>query len=217
MGKSMSRKDFVLALLVVTVWGSSFTVIRIGLNDVPPLLLAAMRFALAALPAVFFVRRPQIRLRFLLAYGATVGIGQFGCMFYAMHIGLPAGLASVVLQSQAFFTLLLAALLLNERIVPRQLAGLVMAALGLVLIGSATGLAGTRIIQAILRNDQSVLPVSSMLHDWHGISDVSMSVPTVLGRGGVVKELELPVSERELAQLRTSADHIRSMVRSLGF
>lgn len=81
----------------------------------------------------------------------------------------------------------------------------------------AIGLAGTRIMQAILRNDQSVLPVSSMLHDWHGISDVCMSVPTVLGRNGVVKELELPVSDNELAQLRASADHIRSMVRSLGF
>lgn len=81
----------------------------------------------------------------------------------------------------------------------------------------AIGLAGTRIIQAILRNDHSILPVSSMLHDWRGISDVCMSVPTVLGRGGVVKELELPVSDRELGQLRASADHIRSMVRSLGF
>lgn len=81
----------------------------------------------------------------------------------------------------------------------------------------AIGLAGTRIMQAILRNDQSVLPVSSMLHDWHGISDVCMSVPTVLGRNGVVKELELPVSDKELDQLRASADHIRAMVRTLGF
>lgn len=142
----MNRRDLALALLVVTVWGSSFTVIRIGLDSMPPMLLAALRFSLAAIPAVFFIRRPAIQLNYLLAYGATVGIGQFGCMFYAMHLGLPAGLASVVLQSQAFFTLLLAALMLQEKVSGAQLAGLAMAATGLILIGSATGLAGTRAI-----------------------------------------------------------------------
>lgn len=81
----------------------------------------------------------------------------------------------------------------------------------------AIGLAGTRILQAIVRNDHSVLPISSMLHDWHGIGDVCMSVPTVLGHSGVVKELELPLSDHEREQLRISADHIRDMVRSLGF
>jgi O-acetylserine/cysteine efflux transporter len=148
----MNRRDLALALLVVTVWGSSFTVIRIGLDNMPPMLLAALRFSLAAIPAVFFIRRPAITLKYLLAYGATVGIGQFGCMFYAMHLGLPAGLASVVLQSQAFFTLLLAALMLQEKVSGPQLAGLAMAATGLILIGSATGIAGTRAI-----------PVSAML------------------------------------------------------
>jgi len=117
----MNRRDLALALLVVTVWGSSFTVIRIGLDSMPPMLLAALRFSLAAIPAVFFIRRPAIQLNYLLAYGATVGIGQFGCMFYAMHLGLPAGLASVVLQSQAFFTLLLAALMLQEKVSGAQL------------------------------------------------------------------------------------------------
>jgi O-acetylserine/cysteine efflux transporter len=142
----MKGKDLLLALLVVTVWGSSFTVIRLGLDDMPPLLLAALRFGLAAVPAVFFIRRPVIPLKYLLAYGATVGVGQFGCMFYAMHLGLPAGLASVVLQSQAFFTLLLAAFMLHEKVLPAQLAGLALAALGLLLIGAATGEAGTKAI-----------------------------------------------------------------------
>ncbi len=142
----MKHKDLLLALLVVTVWGASFTVIRIGLDELPPMLLAALRFALAAVPAVFLVRAPAVPLRYLLSYGATLGIGQFGCMFYAMHIGLPAGLASVVLQSQAFFTLLLAALMLQERVNLSQLVGLSLAAAGLILIGSATGLGGTRMI-----------------------------------------------------------------------
>lgn len=81
----------------------------------------------------------------------------------------------------------------------------------------AIGLAGTRAIQAILDGDHSVLPVSSVLHEWHGISAVCMSVPQILDRRGVTRALELPVSDEELAKLRASADSIRSVVKSLGF
>ncbi len=178
----MNRRDLALALLVVTVWGSSFTVIRIGLDSVPPMLLAALRFALAAIPAVFFIRRPTIQLKYLLAYGATVGIGQFGCMFYAMHLGLPAGLASVVLQSQAFFTLLLAAVMLQEKVSGAQLTGLIMAAAGLILIGSATGLSGTRAI-----------PLSAMLLAVTGAAfwGVSNIVIRKAVNAGVKRELRL--------------------------
>jgi len=100
----MNIKDLTLALLVVTIWGANFTVIKLGLDGIPPMLLAALRFMLASLPAIFFVRRPEIHIRYLLSYGFTVGVGQFGCLFYAMHIGMPAGAASVILQAQAFFT-----------------------------------------------------------------------------------------------------------------
>ena len=81
----------------------------------------------------------------------------------------------------------------------------------------AIGLAGTRIIQAILRDENAVLSVSSLLDDWHGISDVCMSVPHILGAGGVRQALRLPVSDDELDKLRASADSIRSVVRRLGF
>ncbi|MDY0036604.1 MAG: EamA family transporter [Zoogloea oleivorans] len=131
----MRYKDLALALLVVTIWGANFTVIKLGLDGVPPMLLAALRYLLAALPAVFFIRRPAVELRYWVAYGTTVGIGQFGCLFYAMHIGMPAGLASVVLQSQALFTLLFAAALLQEAISRAQLTGLTTAAVGHYLIG----------------------------------------------------------------------------------
>ena len=137
----MTRKDYILALLVATVWGANFTVIRLGLNGVPPMLLAALRFLLVAFPAVFFLPRPAMSIWYWTVYGATVGIGQFGCLFYAMHIGMPAGVASVVLQSQAFFTLLLAAILLHEPVTARQLVGLVIAALGLGLVGYSSELA----------------------------------------------------------------------------
>ncbi len=81
----------------------------------------------------------------------------------------------------------------------------------------AIGLAGTRIIQAILRNEHSILPVSSMLHDWHGISGVCMSVPQIVGRAGVVKALELPVTPQELVGLQASAERIRQVASQLGF
>jgi O-acetylserine/cysteine efflux transporter len=136
----MTRKDYVLALLVAMVWGANFTVIQLGLNGVPPMLLAALRFLLVAFPAVFFVPRPKVNARYWISYGATVGVGQFGSLFYAMHIGMPAGVASVVLQSQAFFTLILAAVWLKERIARSQLVGLAIATLGLGLVGRSSGL-----------------------------------------------------------------------------
>jgi O-acetylserine/cysteine efflux transporter len=130
----MTRKDFLLALLVVTTWGINFTVIRIGLNGVPPMLLAALRFILAAFPALLFIPRPRVGVKYWFMYGGTVGFGQFACLFYAMHIGMPAGLASVVLQAQAFFTLLFAVALLREKISTPQLLGITLAALGLFFI-----------------------------------------------------------------------------------
>jgi O-acetylserine/cysteine efflux transporter len=131
----MTPKDLLLALLVIVVWGLNFVVIKVGLHDMPPMLLGALRFLLAAFPAIFFVRRPQVPLRWMLAYGLTISLGQFAFLFYAMHVGMPAGLASLVLQSQAFFTLFFAALFLGERLRGSNLFGLLVAACGLALIG----------------------------------------------------------------------------------
>ncbi|MDP3979176.1 MAG: EamA family transporter [Pseudomonas sp.] len=131
----MSPKDLLLALVVIIVWGLNFVVIKIGLHDMPPMLLGALRFMLAAFPAVLLVKRPQIPLRWLLLYGLTISLGQFAFLFYAMSVGMPAGLASLVLQSQAFFTLLFAALFLGERLRLANLLGLLVAAAGLLLIG----------------------------------------------------------------------------------
>lgn len=139
----MQRRDLTLALLVVTVWGANFTVIKLGLGGIPPMLLAALRYTFAAIPAILFIKRPAVPWRYIIAYGMTVGTGQFACLFYAMHIGMPASVASVVLQSQAFFTLLFAAILLKESIKGNQLAGLVIAGLGLYLIGGNIGSQGT--------------------------------------------------------------------------
>lgn len=131
----MSPRDLLLAVLVIVVWGLNFVVIKVGLHGMPPMLLGALRFLLAAFPAILFVRRPQVPLRWMLAYGLTISLGQFAFLFYAMHVGMPAGLASLVLQSQAFFTLFFAALFLGERLRGSNLFGLLVAAAGLALIG----------------------------------------------------------------------------------
>ncbi|MGE5629935.1 MAG: EamA family transporter [Caulobacteraceae bacterium] len=138
----MNKRDFTLALLVVIVWGANFTVIKLGLSGVPSMLLVALRYTLTALPAIAFVKPPAIEWRYTVAYGFTIGVGQFACLFYAMEIGMPAGVASVVLQSQAFFTLIFAALLIKEALKGRQATGLAVALLGLYFIGGNAGTGG---------------------------------------------------------------------------
>lgn len=139
----MSAKDLLLALVVVMVWGVNFVVIKVGLHDVPPMLLGALRFILAAVPAIFFVRRPRLPWRWLLVYGATISFGQFAFLFSAMYVGMPAGLASLVLQAQVFFTPMFAYFFLHERLQPSNIAGLLVAASGLVVIGTQGGQAMT--------------------------------------------------------------------------
>ncbi|HXA47940.1 MAG TPA: EamA family transporter, partial [Burkholderiaceae bacterium] len=136
---ALRPRHLALVLSVILVWGVNFAVIKIGLVGVPPLLLAGLRFVLAAFPALLFLRPPKVPLRLYLAYGLTISVGQFALLFTAIHVGMPSGLASLVLQSQSFFTLMLTAVWLKEKWHANQLAGLVLAAGGLTLIGSAHG------------------------------------------------------------------------------
>jgi O-acetylserine/cysteine efflux transporter len=132
----MQAKDRLLALAIIVVWGVNFVVIKVGLAGVPPMLLGTLRFALVAFPAVFFIPRPRIPLRMLLAYGRFISLGQFAFLFYAMAVGMPAGLASLVLQSQVFFTVAIAGMWLGEPVRWHNVAGMAIAAGGLALIGS---------------------------------------------------------------------------------
>ena len=132
----MRLTDWGWALLVVLIWGVNFVVIHMGLVGVPPLLLGALRFLLVALPAVFLVPRPRIPFRWLLAYGLTISFGQFALLFSAMQVGMPAGVASLVLQAQMIFTLLFGALLLGECWQRHQPAALGLATLGLLVLAS---------------------------------------------------------------------------------
>ncbi|MGD3108483.1 EamA family transporter [Streptomyces sp. YGL11-2] len=124
-----------LAVAVAAVWGTNFVVIDVGLRDFPPLLFSALRFLLAALPAVFFVGPPGVPWRWVVTVGITLGIMKFGMLFLGMHEGLPPGPASLVLQGQTVFTVLFAAVLLKERARRVQIAGTAIATVGIVLAG----------------------------------------------------------------------------------
>lgn len=134
----MTRKDGLLALLVVVVWGLNFVVIKVGLHNMPPLMLAGLRFLLVAFPALFFVARPKIPFRLLLGYGLTISFGQFAFLFCAINFGMPAGLASLVLQAQAFFTIILGALVFGERLQGKQLVGIALAVVGVLVLAEAS-------------------------------------------------------------------------------
>jgi O-acetylserine/cysteine efflux transporter len=137
----MKPVHLALALLVAALWGLTFVVISIGLRDFPPLLMASLRFVIAALPA-FFLPRPPLSWPRLTAIGIALFGGHFGLLFTAMAVGMPAGLASVTLQSQAFFSILIAALVLGERPSHRQMTGSLTALTGLVVIGATAGTDG---------------------------------------------------------------------------
>jgi drug/metabolite transporter (DMT)-like permease len=130
----VTTRDRLLAGFVAVLWGGNFLAIHVGLQHFPPLFLAALRFVVLAVPTVLLVPRPQVPLRWLLAYGVGFGVVQFVFLFIAMDIGMPTGLASLVLQASAPFTVLLGVLLLRERISARQGAGILIALLGLAAI-----------------------------------------------------------------------------------
>lgn len=131
-----------LAVLTAAVWGVNFVVIEIGLDHFPPLLFCALRFAAAAFPAIFFVGRPQVGLRWILAVGLVLGVAKFGTLFIGMEQGMPAGLSSLVLQVQAVFTALIAALVLGERPGPVRALGMLVALGGIAVAAVDEGASG---------------------------------------------------------------------------
>ena len=136
----MRLRDTVLAVLVALIWGTNFIAIKTGLESVPPLLFLAIRFVVVCVPAVFFVRRPDLPWRDLALIGAFVSLGQFGLMYLALHLGMPPGLSSLVLQVQVLLTVVIAATWLRERPTPTQQAGVALGGAGLVTIALARGL-----------------------------------------------------------------------------
>ena len=135
----MTHRHSLLALLVAVLWGLNFVAIDIGLHpaggeDVPPLLFVAMRFTLVVLPCIFFIRRPDVSWAAIIGVGAFMSAGQFGLLYLAISLGMPAGLASLVLQAQVLLTVILAAVFLGDRPRRLQLAGLVLGGAGLIVV-----------------------------------------------------------------------------------
>jgi len=135
----LSGRDTALALLVVFFWGSNFVVVRWGLGTLPPLLMAAIRFALVLFPAVFFLKKPDVSWNSLALYGLSVGTGQFGLLYIAMNGFISPGLASVVMQMQVFLTIAVAAFRTGVKPHVHQLLGLLPAIAGLAVILTHNG------------------------------------------------------------------------------
>jgi len=135
---TLPLRHALLAIAVVAVWGSNFVVIKTALASLPPFLFAALRFALAFAPAALFVARPALPWKTLAAYGLLIGAGQFGLLFLALRADITPGLASLVIQTQVFFTIGLAMAVRGERLRVVQGVALAIALAGLALIATHT-------------------------------------------------------------------------------
>ncbi|MEE9446395.1 MAG: EamA family transporter [Arenicellales bacterium] len=127
-----------IALLVTFIWGTNFVLIKIGLDDFPPYLFVFLRFLLAAFPLILFLPKPKVPWWMIASYGVFIGFGQFGLLFWAMQENITPGLASLVVQAQVFFTILLAAVWFHEQINVKQIWALAFCAAGLLLIAFQT-------------------------------------------------------------------------------
>lgn len=137
--EALPLSHLMLALLVVGIWGTNFVVIHVGLAHFPALTFAALRFTLVSLPLLPFVRWPGATRAPVIAYGLLIGLGQFGLMLFAMQGHVSPGLASLLIQAQAFFTVAIAIMVAGERLGTRSLAGLALCFAGILLISLHTG------------------------------------------------------------------------------
>lgn len=137
MQREFAPRDYAAAIGAVVIWGTNFISMKVGLRELTPFQLGAGRYLFAALPLVLLVRRSPVAFKWLLLYGLCQGVGQFGFLFVSLHVGMTASLASVLMQTQVFFTALFSALLLHEPVHAPLRRGLILAALGLACFGAA--------------------------------------------------------------------------------
>lgn len=146
----MRVSEWMLGLLVTAIWGLNYSFIKLGLQSMDPYLLAALRFALCALPAVLLVPRPAIGWSAIAAYGLLFGVLQWGLVYTGIHWGVAPGLASLLLQASVFFTMGLGVLVFGERIGVAQIAGAALGLAGIALIfahaGGQANLAGLALV-----------------------------------------------------------------------
>lgn len=154
----MHTKDYLILFSVVLIWGVNFLAMKIGLNDVPTLILGMVRFLLILLPAVFFFKKPNAPWIYLILYGLTISFGQFSLMFLALSWHFPTGLSALILQAQVFLTVLFSCILLKESVKPNHLVGMITAGVGLTLIGVGQYQGGFSLI--------GMLPVLGAAFSW---------------------------------------------------
>jgi O-acetylserine/cysteine efflux transporter len=128
-----------LGIITTAIWGFNFVVLKVALEDIPPLLLTALRFMFACLPVLFLPKPKNMKPKHLVIVGLTAFLGQYIFLFVAMKLGMPAGLSSVTLQLQVFITILLSIILLKERPKLQQVLGSCLALAGLTTIASTIG------------------------------------------------------------------------------
>mgnify|MGYP000626762110 FL=1 len=131
----MSYRHILLALLVAVVWGFNFVIIKLGLTQVPPFSFAFLRYVFAGLPLFLFVKRPAIPIGMVVAIGLSMGLVKFSFLFVGVSLGVNAGLGSLVLQSQAFFTIILSLFIFKQRLTVQQISGVLIAFTGIFFIG----------------------------------------------------------------------------------
>lgn len=132
----MPISHFLLVLLVVVIWGINFLFVKLGLDEFSPLWLCAIRFILASLPAIFFIKPPALPFRVIASYGIFMFALQFGLIFVGMRVGMPPGVASILLQVQVFFSLIFAAIILGEIPPIWQILGALISFMGIGLIAA---------------------------------------------------------------------------------
>ena len=145
----LTPKHFLLALITVIIWGLNFIAIYVGLKGFPPLLLCAMRFGLAAFPWVFILPKPKAPLKFIVGYGVFTFVMQFGFLFSGIYLGLSAGLSSLVLQVQVFFSMGLAVLFFQDRPSLWKVCGSLISFIGIGIVAAHVS-GGTTIIGLVL-------------------------------------------------------------------
>ncbi|MFT6052130.1 MAG: O-acetylserine/cysteine efflux transporter [Halioglobus sp.] len=147
----MKLQHIGLAIFGMAIWGFNFVAISVGLKEMPPLLFTCVRFVITAFPLILFVRKPALTWWQIFSIGMTLLTLQFAFLFKGMQLGVGGGVASTVVQSQAFFTLIIAAVMLRERPAKRDLAGLCVAALGIVLIAlTMSGASALGVVMIVL-------------------------------------------------------------------
>ncbi len=127
--------DFLIAILVIVIWGFNFIFIKYGLDEIPPLLFCAIRFFLASIPIIFFIKLPKVPFKMVALYGMTIFGLQFSCLFTSMYVGMTPSIASVLIQTQVFFSLFFAAIFLKQKLHLWQIGGALISFSGIALVG----------------------------------------------------------------------------------